>query len=112
MKELLLKAVELPVAERYRLAFLIAESLGCELKKPCPICIAEGFGGLDEGCDHTVTERLTVPADPEVLEIERLRAFVGWVDTWVSNPASAYSVNATEGLFGMARDKIAALSRS
>lgn len=45
-------------------------------------------------------------------EIERLRDFVSWVDTWVSNPASAYSINATEGLFGMARDKIAALSRT
>jgi len=32
-KELLLKALELPAAERYRLAFLIAESLGYVLAK-------------------------------------------------------------------------------
>lgn len=32
MRELLLKALELPQAERYRLAFLIAESLGYTLK--------------------------------------------------------------------------------
>jgi hypothetical protein len=33
MKELLLKALELPADERYRLAFLIAESLGYVLAK-------------------------------------------------------------------------------
>jgi hypothetical protein len=33
MKELLLKAIELPVADRYRLAFLLAESLGYVLIK-------------------------------------------------------------------------------
>lgn len=32
MKELLLKAIELPAAERYRLAFLISESIGYTLK--------------------------------------------------------------------------------
>ena len=33
MKDLLMKAIALPVAERYWLAFLIAESLGYTLRK-------------------------------------------------------------------------------
>lgn len=45
-------------------------------------------------------------------EIERLRAFMGWVEAWASNPAASYSTAALDGLFGMTRDKIAALSRS
>ena len=50
-------------------------------------------------------------------EIERLRNqlgkardFANWVDSWVSQPAGSYSVYALDGLFGMTRDKIAALS--
>jgi hypothetical protein len=43
-------------------------------------------------------------------EIERLREFVSWVDAWVSNPVRAYSVSALDGLFGMTRDRIAALT--
>lgn len=43
-------------------------------------------------------------------EMERLREFVGWIDTWISNPARAYSHDALEGLFGMTRDKISALT--
>ena len=43
-------------------------------------------------------------------EIERLRAFVGWVDSWVSNPVGSYSVSALDGLFGMTRDKITHLN--
>ena len=43
-------------------------------------------------------------------ENERLRAFVGWVDSWVSNPVGGYSVSALDGLFGMTRDKIARLN--
>jgi len=42
-------------------------------------------------------------------EIERLRAFVGWIDSWVSNPVGSYSVSALDGLFGLTRDKIEAL---
>lgn len=38
------------------------------------------------------------------------RNFVSWVDSWVSNPAGSYSTAALDGLFGMTRDKIAALS--
>lgn len=43
-------------------------------------------------------------------EIARLRFFVEWVDSIVSNPVSSYSVHALDGLFGMTRDRIAALS--
>ena len=49
MKELLLKAIELPVAERYRLAFLIAESMGytlmsaLDLEKPCACRTGDGL---------------------------------------------------------------------
>jgi len=41
---------------------------------------------------------------------DALEDFVRWVDSWVSNPVSSYSVNALDGLFGMTRDKIAALA--
>jgi hypothetical protein len=39
--------------------------------------------------------------------IEELENFASWVETWVSNPVGAYSVSAIDGLFGMARDKLA-----
>ncbi len=42
---------------------------------------------------------------------QELGEFARWVDAWVSNPASAYSVDATEGLFGMARDRLGALRK-
>ena len=44
-------------------------------------------------------------------EIERLRAVVGFVDSWVSNPVGAYSVQALDGLFAQTRDKINAIER-
>lgn len=43
-------------------------------------------------------------------EIKRLRAFVDWVDSWVSNPVTSYSVYALDGLFGLTRHKLAALT--
>ena len=50
-------------------------------------------------------------------EITALRARVAvlegalaWVDTWVSNPSGSYSVEALNGLFGMTRDRLAALA--
>jgi len=43
-------------------------------------------------------------------EIKKLRDFARWVDSWVSNPVGSYSVNALDGLFGMTRDKLGALS--
>lgn len=47
----------------------------------------------------------------EVAEADkaRLREVINWVDSWVSQPVGAYSVHALDGLFGMTRDKIAAL---
>lgn len=43
-------------------------------------------------------------------EIDRLRFFVDWVDSIVSNPVSSYSTAALDGLFGLTRDRIKALS--
>ncbi len=47
--------------------------------------------------------------DEAIDEINRLREFVSWIDTWISNPARAYSHDALEGLFGMTRDRMPAL---
>lgn len=41
--------------------------------------------------------------------IERQAEVIRWVEAWVTNPVGAYSVSALDGLFGMTRDKIAAL---
>lgn len=40
---------------------------------------------------------------------QRLWDFVRFVESWIGNPASSYSTDALEGLFGMTRDKIGAL---
>lgn len=32
---------------------------------------------------------------------------IAWVETWINNPVTSYSVHALDGLFGMTRDKIA-----
>lgn len=45
-------------------------------------------------------------------EIQQLREFAAWVDTWVSNPAGAYSVHALIGLFAMTRDRLFALTKA
>lgn len=42
-------------------------------------------------------------------EVQQLRVFANWIDTWISNPARAYSHDALEGLFGMTRDRLAEL---
>jgi hypothetical protein len=44
-------------------------------------------------------------------EIDRLREFAAWIETWVSNPAGGYSTAALDGLFGMTRDRLAALAK-
>lgn len=41
--------------------------------------------------------------------IQQLEDFASWIETWTANPISAYSVFAIDGLFGMTRDRIAAL---
>ena len=45
------------------------------------------------------------------VEAERndLRTFAEWVETWISSPVGAFSVHALDGLFGMTRDRLAAL---
>lgn len=67
--------------------------------------------GFHRGINHALAALATKPAvkDDETV-VEALRDFVAWVDTWVSNPVGAYSVDALNGLFGMARDRIAALA--
>ena len=61
---------------------------------------------------HEYAEELGRQIDELEAENERLREFSTWVDTWVSNPVTSYSVYALDGLFGTARDKLAALRRS
>ncbi len=57
------------------------------------------------------TVNLEIKTPGELLnEIARLRDFVNWVDSWVSNPVGSYSVSALDGLFGMTRDRIAELT--
>jgi len=57
---------------------------------------------------HTLDYVLRNPNDAAE-EIDRLREFVGWVDAWTSNEVGSYSIYALDGLFGMTRDRIAAL---
>jgi hypothetical protein len=42
-------------------------------------------------------------------ETKQLRAFVAWIDTWVSNPVGGYAYPALAGLFSEARERIAVL---
>lgn len=44
-------------------------------------------------------------------EAQQLRLFVGFVESVVSNPIGSYSVSALDGIFGLMRDKIAALPK-
>ena len=41
-----------------------------------------------------------------------LGEFAAWVETWVANPVTAYSVQALDGLFAMTRDRLAAIRSS
>ena len=71
----------------------------------------------DAGSHVTMTispeyaEELGRQIDELEAENERLREFSTWVDTWVSNPVTSYSVYALDGIFGRTRDKLAALRR-
>jgi len=62
------------------------------------------------GKDGHALNSINCPVHGKIVEIEKLRDFVRWVDTWVSNPAASYSTSALDGMFGMTRDRIAALS--
>lgn len=44
-------------------------------------------------------------------EVQQLRLFAGFIESVVSNPVGAYSTPALEGIFGLMRDKIAALPK-
>lgn len=72
---------------------------GVELPRngKCPRCGA----GLGDVCWPGINN--------DLLELNKLRDFAKWIDTWVSNSASSYSTAALDGLFGMARDRLALL---
>jgi hypothetical protein len=59
---------------------------------------------------QSVADALCAVLPRETGESE-LREFADWVETWVSNPVGAYSTMALDGLFGVARNKLAALPR-
>jgi hypothetical protein len=68
---------------------------------------------------HALREAAGVRSDTDAFlmaqaaaEIERLREFAAWVDTWVSNPIGAYSVAALDGLFAMARARLAEMENA
>jgi hypothetical protein len=52
--------------------------------------------------------RAAIEAMPD---LQKLQEFAAWVETWVSNPVGAYSVQALDGLFAMTRERLAALSQ-
>ncbi len=57
-------------------------------------CSPENIRALLEALDDAERER------------DEARDVAAWVETWVCNPASAYSVSALDGLFAMTRDRI------
>ena len=63
-----------------------------------------------DGCVYPI-HRSQARAAIEATEVERLQDFADWVDTWVSNPVSSYSVSALDGLFAVTRHKLAVLRR-
>lgn len=62
-----------------------------------------------QGCYRNVMDE----AADEIARLRRektaLVGFVNWIETWATGCASAYSLHAIDGLFGMTRDRIAAL---
>lgn len=74
-------------------------------RTPCEHCKHSGCDAFDE-----YERKAALRARAQPCQCGELRDFAAWVDTWVSNQAGAYSVHALDGLFGMARDKIAALA--
>lgn len=64
----------------------------------CPKCGAEG----QDVCWPGINQDLE--------DLKKLRDFAAWVETWVSNPAASYSTSALDGLFGITRDRLAAVS--
>lgn len=56
-----------------------------------------------DGCMVGVSRQAV---DEVLAEVERLRNIVEHVETWVGNPASAYSMMALDGLFRSTREMI------
>ena len=54
------------------------------------------------GTESSERNLMTAAAD----EIERMRAIVSHVETWVSNPPTSYSMMALDGLFSQTREMI------
>lgn len=70
------------------------------------IAAGEGFYGA-QAAEYKRVAEAALNGECTVIP---LREFVSWVDSWVSTPAASYSTAALDGLFGMTRDRIAALS--
>lgn len=77
---------------------------------PLIVCFGEGDSICDAApgspfvsWDLARANAKLIAAAPALLD------FAKWVETWVSNPASSYSTDALDGLFGMARDRLAAV---
>lgn len=87
--------------------------------KPYPLvhasdCAVHNAPALPVGpCDCSADAPMDVNSREAALWSEnmRLKSFVDWVDSWVSNPVGSYSVAALDGLFGMTRDQIERLKQ-
>lgn len=71
-------------------------------------------GCADAMCAAAITDEIENHVDNAFIaqqreQIDTLRSIVDFVDSWVSNPVSAYSIAALDGLFSMTRERIAAL---
>ena len=84
---------------------------GCPFTNLTPVEVSHMLGDRvqQESEDHILDCYALI--NQQKAELEQLRDFANWIDTWVRNPAGAYSSSALDGLFGMTRDKIAALKR-
>ena len=69
---------------------------------------------LSTEADAVIVKALETRAllESSAMRVAELEFVLGWVETWVSNPASTYSTDALNGLFGMTLDKISALRES
>lgn len=57
-----------------------------------------------------VIEHLSIQLAEARAQVEKQRSCIDWISTWVNQPVGAFSVAALDGLFGMARDRIASLT--
>jgi hypothetical protein len=66
----------------------------------------DAAAALDAALSAGLADAIRGTAEARVKELED---FVGWIDTWVSNPAGSYSLHALDGLFAATRERTAAL---